>query len=326
MGVIFGEVFRELAKPVLQKLLDNGSKLINGLRSDFSLEGQDVTFLCPENRQKWSIVFTAKKGLLSGKKTFPFPSIRNVSVQSIIPYKNITDSCVSSLPEGGFELSYKRLTPNTPYLLDAEIEIGESRFMDHMIYKKVQNDTPVKGKKKYWMQAQLKFIDVFEKMFSDIRLEDLDFDVRVSTHEDIHTSVPGLFRRELEVIVEWMSETERERKRRLSREHMRLLRARRGGRSKRGKSILSLIQELQDIFLPGTFRTFLDVKRDFRYHDCLRGVDYYSAPFPTWPKFMTVVTRTNLNLHKPAASGLLEYDQKDFKDKISDVFGKHKIK
>jgi len=68
------------------------------------------------------------------------------------------------------------------------------------------------------------------------------------------------------------------------------------------------------------------VEQDFRYHDCFRGVDYYAAPFPTWPKFMTVVTRTDLNLSKPAAEGFLEFNQKDFKTKINDIFKEHKVK
>jgi len=231
-GIVFSEGVKKLAVPILQKLLDNGSKIIGSLKSDFSIEGQDVSFLCPENLQKWGVVFTSKKGLIAGKKQFAFPSIKKVSVVSLIPYKNVTDSCIRLLPEGGFELSCKNLSQNTPYLLNTEIEIEDPRFMDHMVYRKVQDDVPYADRKKYWMQAQLKFIDVFEKMFSDIRLENLDFDVRVSTHEDIHTSVPGAFRREVEVIVNWMGETDRERKRFLSEEHLRLLRARRGGSSR----------------------------------------------------------------------------------------------
>ena len=324
-SIVFSEAFKKLAKPVLQRLLENGSNLINLLKSDFSIEGQDVTFLCPENMQKWGVVFTSKKGLLSGKREFPFPSVKNVSVQSLLPYKNVTDTCVRLLPKGGFELSSKRLNEDIPYLLNAEFEIDEPRFMDRIVYKKVQDENPFKDKKKYWMQAQLKFIDVFEKMFSDIRLEDLDFDVRVSTHEDIHTSVPAVFRRELEVTVKWMGETDRVRKQRLSKEHLRLLRARRGGKLRRRTSLMDLLQEIQDIFLPRTFQTFLNVEKDFYYHDSVRGMDYYAAPFPTWPKFMTVITRTNLNLRKPAAEGFLEFNHKDFTTKIGDIFGKHKM-
>ena len=325
-GIILGEASKEIAKPVLRRLMDRGIKIIDGLKADFSIEGQEVSFQCPENTQKWGIVFRSKKGLLSGKKDFPLQSLKKVSVQSLIPFKDVTDNCVKPLSSGGFELHYTRLNQGIPHLLNVELNIEEPRFIDNIVYRKVQDDTPNPEIKKYWMHAQLKFTDVFEKMFSDVRLEDIDFDVRVSTHEDINTSVPGSFRRELEVTVNWMNETDPEKKAFWNREHLRILRARRGGSSKGQSGILHLIQELQDIFMPRVFRTFIDVRKDFYYHDALRGIDFYTAPFPTWPKFMTVVTRTTLNLNKPAAEGSLEFNHKDFKTKINDLFEQYKIK
>jgi hypothetical protein len=319
LSPIFSKTYKEIATPILRKTLEKGSKLIDKLKSDFSIEGQELTFLCPENCEKWSIVFQSKKGLLGGKKSFMLPSVRKVAVASIMPLKDVTSRCINLLPHGGFELQYKNLVDNVPYLLELEFSIENPMFIDNLVYRKVQEDT-LQEYRRYWMQAQLKFLDILDKMFSNVRFEDLNFDVRVSTHEDVRTAVPTSFKKELEVVVKWMSETDRERKSRLSMEHLRLLRARRGGKIKHGKSVLELLQELQDIFLPKTFRTFLKVERDFYYHDCLRGADYYAAPFPTWPKFMTIITRTNLNLNKPAAEGFLDFNYHDFKNKIEDLF------
>jgi len=316
---IFSKKYKEIATPSLEKALEKGLKLVEILKSDFLIEGQELTFLCPENSEELSIVFQCKKGLLGGKKSFPFPSVRKVTVNSIIPLKDVTSRCIHLLPQGGFELHYRNLENNVPYLLKVEFDIENPRFIDNLVYRKVQEDT-LQEYRRYWMQAQLRFIDTLDKMFSEVRFEELNFDVRVSTHEDIRTAVPASFKKELEVVVKWMSETDRERKSRLSMEHLRLLRARRGGKTKHGKSMLELLQELQDIFLPKTFRTFLKVERDFYYHDCLRGADYYAAPFPTWPKFMTVITRTNLSLNKPAAEGILDFNYHDFKSKIEDLF------
>jgi len=317
--ILFSKYYKEIATPILRKSLEEGLKLIDKLKSNFLIEGQEITFLCPENREKWSVVFRSKKGFIGGKEEFHFPSIRKVAVSSIIPLKDITSQCIITHPNRGFELVYKNLNEDVPYLLEIEFDIEDPRLINNLVYKNVQKDT-VQDYRRYWMQAQLKFVDVLDKAFSNVRFEDLDFDVRVSTHEDIRTSIPASFKRELEVVVKWMSETDRERKRRLSREHLRLLRARRGGRVKHKRSILEILQELQDIFLPRTFRTFLQVRQDFYYHDCFRGVDYYSAPFPTWPKFMTIITRTHLNLDKPAANGYLDFDYQKFKKKIEDIF------
>jgi len=320
LGAILSKEYKECATPTLMKILEKGSKIIDKLKGDFSIEGQELTFLCPENCEKWSIVFLSKKGLLGGKQSFSVPSVRRVSVSSIIPLKDVTSKCVNVLPQGGFEIYYKNLESNVPYLLEVEFDIEKPMFIDNLVYRKVQEDT-LQEYRRYWMEAQLRFVDVFEKWFSNIRFKDLDFNVCVSTYEDVRTVIPASFKRELEVVVKWMSETDRERKSRLSMEHLRLLRARRGGGEiKHGKSILELLQKLQDIFLPKTFQTFIKVERDFYYHDCIRGADYYAAPFPTWPKFMTVITRTNLDLDKPAAEGFLDFNYQNFKSKIEELF------
>ncbi|MEM2129634.1 MAG: hypothetical protein QXZ70_03440 [Candidatus Bathyarchaeia archaeon] len=325
-NLIFSETARDMAKPTLRKLLENGNKIINALKSDFLIEGQEITFQCPENIQHWEVVFINKKGILNGKKSFQSSAIRKVSVYSVAPLKNVTNECVSFPSSGGFELHYKRLSPDVPYLLTVDSEIENPHFMENIVYKKVLDETPIEGRKRYWMQAQLKFLDVFEKLFTEVRLENLDFAVRVSTHEEIKTVVPAPFKRELELVVKWMSETDHARAHVLTQEHIKLLRSRGGGAVKQKNSIIELIQDLQDIFIPTTFKTFLSIKEDFHYHDALRGVDYYSAPFPTWPKFMTVITRTDLNLTKPAATGHLEFNQRDFCNKIEDIFTKHKIR
>ncbi|MEM3870960.1 MAG: hypothetical protein QXE05_00120 [Nitrososphaeria archaeon] len=315
---IFSDEYKKIAIPILKKILEKGTKLIDELKGDLIILGQDLTFLCPENCEKWSIIFRTRKGILGTKKSFPLPSVRKVTVNSIIPPKDVTSKCVNLL-QGGFELHYKNLEDDTLYVLNTEFDIETSTFIDHLVYKKVQQDA-LHEYRRYWMQAQLKFIDVLEKSFSDIRFEDINLNVQVSTHEDIRTTVPIRFKEELEVVLKWMKTTDREQKHRLSMEHLKLLRARRGGSIKHGKSILELLQELQDIFLPKTFRTFLKVEQDFYYHDCFRGADYYAAPFPTWPKFMTIITRTNLNLNKPAAVGYLDFKYNDFKKKIEELF------
>jgi len=330
-NIIFSETYRRVAMPILRKVLERGLRLIDKLKSHFSIMGQGLRFLCPENCEEWTVFFSCRKGLVGGKVSFPFPSIRRVSVQAVaplkevpimpLPLKDVTSRCINPLSEGGFELHYKNLQNDVLYMLKVEFDIEDPKFIDNLVYKKVQEDS-LQEHRKYWMHAQLKFLDVLEKPFSEVVFEDLNFDVRVSTHEDVYTVVPPNFRRELEVVVKWMSETDRERKMRLSMEHAKLLQARRGGKIGKGKSILELLQSLQDLFLPKTFRTFIRVERDFYYHDCLRGVDYYTAPFPTWPKFMTVVTRTNLSLDKPAAEGFLIFDYHAFRKRVEELFAR----
>ena len=110
-----------------------------------------------------------------------------------------------------------------------------------------------------------------------------------------------------------------ERKQRLSLEHLKLLRR----RDSTKRDVLELLKRLQDLFLPIVFKKFIEVRDDFRYHDCKRGTDYYSAPFPTWPKFMIITTRTDLSIDKPAAVGYLDFHYKQFRSEIERLFSKY---
>ena len=79
---------------------------------------------------------------------------------------------------------------------------------------------------------------------------------------------------------------------------------------------------MQTLFLPNKFSTFVNVKEDFSYYDCERGLNFYDKlPFPTWPRTMKVVSRTDLNLNKLTATGSLLYKKDDFLDKIKKILG-----
>jgi hypothetical protein len=317
--IVLSETIKASFTPLMQKLMRTGSKVIDLLKSDFSIEGQEVTFLCPENLQKWSIVFTCKKGLLGQKKIFKVPNLSKVRLKSLIPLKDLTNEGIRLIEDGGFELLYSPLLKDSLYLLEVELDIDNPRLIEGIVHRRVQREVPHLDKREYWMHAQLRFVDVFEKFFSNLSLENIDFNVNVGVHQDIKASIPSVFQKELELIVKWIETSDREMKRRLTVEHLRMKRKR--GVIKR-KHLLMLLGELQDIFLPSTFRKFVEVKKDFYYHDCLRGHDYYTMPFPTWPKFMTVVSRTDLTLDQPAAAGVLEFKQKDFKHNVEKIFEK----
>ncbi len=314
--ILLSEAIKSGVKPTMQRILKYGTLIVNKLKGDFKIEDQALTFLCPENVQKWSIVFTTKKGILSSnKKRFPVTNLRRVNLRSLLPMRDLSHECIKKMPDGGFELSYHALT-EMPHILDVELDIENPLFIESVVDKKIQRETPSQVKSGYWLHAQLKFVDAFEKFFHNFKVEQMDFNVKVGVHQDIKTSIPSTFQRELELIVQWIEETERGKKRHISDEHLRMTRS----MSLKRKKVKKLLEIIQDVFLPRTFKSFIDIKKDFYYHDCFRGQDFYNLPFfPTWPKFMTVVSRTDLNLEKPASSGILEFKRKDFINQIEKI-------
>jgi hypothetical protein len=84
---------------------------------------------------------------------------------------------------------------------------------------------------------------------------------------------------------------------------------------------LDILKELQKLFLSSKFQDFIEVKDDFHYSDCIRGVDIYGTlPFPTWPKSMKVVSRTDLNFDTPATNGTLIYKKGNFITELDKIF------
>lgn len=303
---------------VLDRLMKSVGKVENGLKKDaFGILGQELTIFCPENTLKHSMYFEARKSLFGNRK---FPGkVKNVELKSMIPPRPIYDA-VKMLPDG-FEIVYKYLPPNVDtYLLEVDYEIEDHNFVRSLVDTKRAREQSIEDAREYWMAAQLRCLKPLEdEKYYGINIRDLDVIVNVATHQDVKTNIPGSFQREVEVAVEWMKSRNREEKHRLSMKHI-------GMKSTRPsqKDIFTVLGDLQKVFLPRKFKRFIAVGQDFRYYDCVRGREFYDAPFPTWPKNMDIVSRANLSLEKPAAEGTLTYKHGNFKEEIEKIFSKWK--
>lgn len=310
------------AEKAVEKALDRLMKMVGkteiGLKKDaFTILGQESTIFCPENILEHSMYFEAKKSLFGSRK---FPGkVRNVELKSMIPPRPIYDA-VRMLPDG-FEIVYKYLPSGVDtYLLKVDYEIEDHNFVNSLVDTKRAREQSKENTKEYWMAAQLKCLKPLEdKRYHGINIKDLDIIVNVATHQDVKTNIPGSFQREVEIAVGWMKSRNREEKHRLSMKHI-------GMKSTRPsqKDITTVLGDMQKVFLPRKFKRFIDIGQDFRYYDCIRGREFYDAPFPTWPKNMDIVSRTNLSLEKPAAEGTLTYKHANFKEEIEKIFAKWK--
>lgn len=165
------------------------------------------------------------------------------------------------------------------------------------------------------MSAQLKHVGVLKKNYYSVNLRDVPFIVDVAIHHDVRITVPGIYRKQLETFVEITKKKGR------SEKYKDLMQLQRLQKLKYGGVELATLRDLFELFTPTRFRQFIEVLRDFYYSDCMRGSDFYDTlPFPTWPKTMKVISRTDLNLDKPAADGTLVYRYNDFISEIKKLF------
>jgi hypothetical protein len=306
---------KEALSQIVRRLVKRTDKVGKEVSKDFTVLGQEMCVLCPESTQKFSIAFETKKDhLLPKKKKFRFGEIRSVELRQARSLKSLTDAVI--LQDDGFDINLKSLPPGELYILDMEYSIDEKNFIDSLVSKHVASDAPSEDTREYWMDAQLKHPSVFKDLYENVSVRDLDFGVDVGIHQAIKLNIPGIFKQQLETMVELMKKKGRSEKFRLMMRLQQLQKRKYGGRE------LDILKELQDLFFPSKFRDFVEVKQQFRYSDCLRGTDFYDMlPFPTWPKSMNVISRTNLDLDTPTANGLLLYRQKDFTKAIKEIFG-----
>lgn len=311
---------KEIVEAAIKKMLKKSEGIDKTLSEEFKILGKEMRIECPQSVQHYSVVFETKGSrILPRKKKFEFGKVRRVSLRPIISLNPVTDAI--SYTEDGFLINLKKLEPSTLYLLEIDYFIEDKRFIDALVNRNVARESIGEDKNEYWMVAQLKHLDVLKQEFGFIELKDLDFSVDVSVYNDIKMKVPSVFKRQLELAVKILSKHHGGRD-----EQFKLLaqlRQLQGAQKERyyGEDIFEIIEELQEIFSPLTFRQFVEVNKNFHYSDCVRGKDFYETlPFPTWPKSMTVISRTDLNFDLPAADGILIFKRKNFLEEIEKIF------
>ena len=199
-------------------------------------------------------------------------------------------------------------------LLNIKCPLKHRRFLDRLIYTKVQTE-PRKKITSYWMSAQFKHYDALRKKLSSLRIDDLDFFIQVHIQQNIKEVIPSQFIKQLEVGKELLQTRDRELKIRLAKEHLRLAR----GNNLVGKEE-EVIQKIEDLLKPRNFGEYLHVLGQFNYSDCFQGASFFRIPNFVIPSAMRVITKTKLSLENPATKGELQYNSKQFKDDFENIF------
>jgi len=277
---------------------------------------QEIVAKTPELLGEYSVAISS--GPFISKLKFPFPAIANLDIHSMPDYSDQRQ--VISRLRDGFEISLHRIQPpSEDLLLRFGFHIKDDKFVKNLVQKNVQRDSPRGSKNEvdeYWMHAQLKEPKIFERGgYGRLDLRDIDFGVNVAVHQDLKTAVPSDFVRNLKIISEWIKTKDRVKKWRLGWEHLHLKRKSYTGNEE------ELISDIQSLFFPHEFKRFVEVTEPFRYYESIRGIDFYDLPFQAFPRVMTVVSRTTLNLESPAAKGKLIYKKQVLRDEIFRVLG-----
>lgn len=306
----------ELAKKGTEEIVKRASKLIEVIKGKHNILEQDIVIYCPEKIQHFSIAFEATGGFLGRNKIkFPYGRPTRVKLRPLRSGNELSDAV--NYTDDGFEIICDGMQGHDMFILEAEYPIEDSRFIDSLVQRDHAKELPKDSETEYWMHAAIKFPQALQTKAGRLDLRDVDFKVDVGISEDIKTSIPGSFRVELDAAVKLLKERDPHQKYVLGIQHAKAMRAR-----GKGRNVAELLGELQDLFFPTGFSKYVEVKKDFRYSSCTRGVNYYDTlPFPTWPKSMIVISRTDLGPDRYAADGIMVYKKNDFLQRVGAILG-----
>lgn len=201
------------------------------------------------------------------------------------------------------------------------IEVGLKMDFDY-VKNLVRARAPVEtfeDRAHYHLSAQLKNPESLHMGFTDIEIEEFPVTARVHLTEKINTHVPDYIKDLVKVNSEMFDERNPYRTsieiKELDRKRVKLLR-------KLGKATLEQkIQELAQLLTDTHFTRYLNTQEDFRLDKCERSVELFRAVgMFQLPKFMNVISKTDLNLKKPAAKGDLIYNSRKFEEEVENIF------
>lgn len=288
-------------------------KLRSVLTGDFRVVSEEITIKCPEETEVVSLAFEPHAGAFGQKVRFPFGRPERAHLR---PLEGDPDLFRDALVvhDKGFDIITRGMGSSRLFLLEVEYEIEHPRLLDGLVQRNTPVESPKTNSTEYWLHAELRHPAALKTRYGRFDLQDLEFAVDVGIAESVKTVIPDSLVKELETAVALLESREKLRKRALAEEHLEAMQLR------GGESTVRLLGGLQTVFAPAAFRRFLEVKRDFRYGDCERGVSLYdSLPIPTWPRFMKVVSRTDLSLDRPAAQGTLVYKKDEFQRRVGEL-------
>ena len=313
-ALIAGAAAKPIIQSVVNKITTRISKIDQNINDTFQIDGREMTVLCPESVQKYSVSLISKKNsFFHNKARFELGKVRRANIRSLIGLKSID---AITLTKNGFELDLKKLRPGERYSMDIEYSLDDPRFLESLVNREVVKETPHEDSTEYWLVAQLKHLESLKSDYGRIDLRDIDFNVDVGVHQDVNTKIPDGFKDQVETLSQLTKKKGRSEKFKLFQKLMSIQNKPQGGKE------FEILGNISKLFSPMSFRKFVDVSQDFHYYNCEKGSNVYDYSFASWPKFMKITSRTDLGLDKPASKGTLIYKKSDFMSEMEHIFAK----
>ncbi len=298
---------------VALKIVERIGKTLDTLKRSVEKESEVLALRLPEHVGEYSVVLRVKSGLYGGKTPFSIPNIIRLTAVCLPAFRR-EENAISR--EGDtFVFDPSKLSKGAEtVLLKFEFHVEERTIVESLVKMNSQLDplgSESSDEDKYWLTAQIKFPASLQRLYSSLEVLGVDFRVDVGVHQEIKT-LPREVRGIIERTAEFSGTSDREKLLKLVAEQRRV--------SKFASRFREDFRELALLFMPTRFSHYIIVQQPFRYYECKPGLELFQSSFAPLPKFMTVVSRTDLSLEEPAKEGFLVYKKKEVRDEIQRIF------
>ncbi|OJI07170.1 MAG: hypothetical protein BK997_03715 [Candidatus Micrarchaeum sp. ARMAN-1] len=306
----------ERAMKGVGKVVETGKKIEERLTGGLKVVTKLMEISCPQSTGVYQLMFRPKAGLINNTYHFKAGNILNATIFGVENFSK--EPKAIKVDENGDAVIYlKELEQGALYSAKLTYSIENDDFLEDLVFTKRQLDTSNdEGVGKYWMTAGLKCPEVLSQQgFSRIDINNMNFSVDVNINNEINTAIPQGYKNQVELLSKLAgTRLGRGEWHQIQQELYRL----KG--EKYGDKELDLLSSMQELFLPNHFKRFVNVDGKFYYEDCRKGTNVYNLPVNIWPKFMTVISRTDLSLDSPVAQGALVYKKNEFVEEVKKKF------
>jgi hypothetical protein len=289
--------------------------------SPTSPETRALEILCPENVARVSIFIRATPAIrrLNPVVKIPARGIKRMELRTLGSFLDRT--ILLDLVGDEYRLNLANLdNPEEAALLSVDYDLPSARAVESLASATSKADlVETESEDLYWMQAALRNPAGMERAYGTLDLRDFPVTVNVGIFEKVLAAIPSNLIQRFKALKTAVSEQERgERLRALLRYHH-------ARTSASSTNDLSAIAALRDVFTTNPFRRFVNVDRPFMY-EAARPASFSlgAASIFELPKFVTVESRVDLSLRRPAAEAQLKYKAGSLKNHLQDLLGTEK--
>lgn len=251
-----------------------------------------------------------------GVKKFNSAEVYDVKAYSLKPSPGRIRDAVTR-EDNLILLNLNKLLEYNSVRIEVDYKMDED-FLDGLVRKR-SSPEPLQDATKYHLSAQLRDPDSLISGFSDLEIEEFPVTTDVHLQNCINTNIAPYLKDLAKIETQMLAEEDPHSVSKIMKLQKEKVRLRKKGTN---QDVMDKLNEVSMFLQPSKFLNFvkMDYSVDFRLHQCEWGNLFRALGLIHLPEKIGVMSRTDLNIDKPASSGILLYESNKFSEELRGLF------